>query len=367
MTSYTQMKQFLCLFAFLCLASVITSTANATTIPVNSQNDIIKNDDGLCTLREAVIAANKNTKSGSVSGECRGGNNTNDTIVLGAGTYKLTIAGADGEALVGDLDVIGSVSIQGAGLDKTTIDVGGLERAFDVHGPGVVLQLNQLTIANGKAGSEPGGAIRTDATDQFLFLNEVRVASNSAKVGGAIYSKAMLNLFQCQLADNTAEKGGAIYHLSGQADVSESTFSNNAATGTEVLRGGGGIYNSGTLTVNDSVFKKNTAAKEGGGIASEGTLTVFLNTFDQNKATSGAGIHAKGSVTIQRSSFSINVSPLDGGTGGAIAVDAASTTSLESTSIYTNAASYGGGVYNAGNVQIQNTSFLSNIVFNKGG
>src|SRR5262245_34912092 len=44
--------------------------AAAATITVNSTSDAAVNNDGLCTLREAITAANLNTASGAVAGEC---------------------------------------------------------------------------------------------------------------------------------------------------------------------------------------------------------------------------------------------------------------------------------------------------------
>ena len=53
------------LFIFLFLLSFQTSSA--TTITVNTMSDVIGND-GVCSLREAVIAANTNTASGGMTG-----------------------------------------------------------------------------------------------------------------------------------------------------------------------------------------------------------------------------------------------------------------------------------------------------------
>jgi len=48
-------------------------TATAATITVNSTLDTTVNNDGKCTLREAIIAANTNAASGNTSGECAAG------------------------------------------------------------------------------------------------------------------------------------------------------------------------------------------------------------------------------------------------------------------------------------------------------
>jgi CSLREA domain-containing protein len=51
----------------------------AATITVSSAADVAAND-GLCTLREAITAANTNTASGAAVGECVAGVSGLDTI-----------------------------------------------------------------------------------------------------------------------------------------------------------------------------------------------------------------------------------------------------------------------------------------------
>jgi CSLREA domain-containing protein len=69
-------------------------TAQAATITVNSTADVAA-DDGQCTLREAIVAANTNTASGGAAGECVAGNAfpTIDTIafaIAGSGVHTIT-------------------------------------------------------------------------------------------------------------------------------------------------------------------------------------------------------------------------------------------------------------------------------------
>ncbi len=59
--------------ALMLLIAASTSTTFATTILVNSAEDTVA-DDGQCTLREAIIAANTDTASGASAGECAAGN-----------------------------------------------------------------------------------------------------------------------------------------------------------------------------------------------------------------------------------------------------------------------------------------------------
>lgn len=74
------------LASFVALGMVLTAglsthkTLAATTITVNSTADD-QDDDGECTLREAIIASNTDTVSGATAGECAAGSG-NDTIAF---------------------------------------------------------------------------------------------------------------------------------------------------------------------------------------------------------------------------------------------------------------------------------------------
>jgi len=64
---------------------------------------------------------------------------------------------------------------------------------------------------------------------------------------------------------------------------------------------GGGVDNSGTLTVSNSVFSSNSAGTYGGGLDNEGggTATVSNSTFTSNSAGSlGGGINNGGTATV---------------------------------------------------------------------
>ncbi len=105
--------------------------AEAATITVNTTSDVIA-DDGVCSLREAITAANTDTSSGGTAGECAAGSG-DDTITLPLGTYTLAISGSgEDNNANGDLDVLTNISFGGAGVGATTINGGAIERVFDV-------------------------------------------------------------------------------------------------------------------------------------------------------------------------------------------------------------------------------------------
>ena len=103
------------------VALLVPAAASAAPIAVNTQADTVA-DDGTCSLREAITAANADTASGASTGECAAGSGA-DTISLPAGTYTRTRAG-DGENLnsTGDLDVSSELTVEGPDAATTTID-----------------------------------------------------------------------------------------------------------------------------------------------------------------------------------------------------------------------------------------------------
>ncbi|MFN2123685.1 MAG: CSLREA domain-containing protein, partial [Candidatus Promineifilaceae bacterium] len=55
------------------LVSMALPLQEENTIQVNSFGDQKKSNDGVCTLREAIISANQNSVSGNRHGECNAG------------------------------------------------------------------------------------------------------------------------------------------------------------------------------------------------------------------------------------------------------------------------------------------------------
>ena len=82
-------------------------------ITVNTTDDEI-NEDGDCSLREAIRAANQDS---AVDG-CNAGSGK-DSILIEKGTFVLALEGiGEDEALSGDLDITDDLTITGAGVGE---------------------------------------------------------------------------------------------------------------------------------------------------------------------------------------------------------------------------------------------------------
>ena len=112
--------------AILMIQLVLAQGSYAATIVVNTADLTVIANDGLCTLSEAVDAANMNTATGTTPGECIAGEAHPivdviqfDPDILPANFFPFT-----------PFVVTESVDIQGPGVDLMSVSSININRAF---------------------------------------------------------------------------------------------------------------------------------------------------------------------------------------------------------------------------------------------
>jgi CSLREA domain-containing protein len=343
------------LIALSLAALVHIRPAYAVGYVVNSLADTVA-DDGACTLREAILAAN----NAIANDDCAVGSSGNDTIAFSvSGTIVL------GSTLPTIVSGAGTLTIDGGG--NITVSGNNSVRVMVVNN-GANLTLQNLTIANGKVSSVSGGGITNNGT---LTVTNSTFSGNRAGYGGGIYnaSSGTLTVTNSTFSGNRAVFGGGIYNDGGTLTVTGSTFSSNSGTIT-AFDIGGGIYNasSGTLTVTNSTFSSNFASADGGGIYNAGTLTVTNSTFSGNSVgyRGGSIYNDSGTLTVTNSTFSGNSAYLGGGiynNGGTLTVTGSTFSGNSSPS------QGGGGIYNfsSGTLTVTGSTFSNNSAYFGGG
>jgi CSLREA domain-containing protein len=267
------------------LIAVFQGAASSATFTVNSAADEADANPGngtcatansVCTLRAAIQEAN------AVSED--------DIINIPAGVYLLTIAGtSEDAAATGDLDIIGNVTIIGAGAASTNIDAGAIDRVFHITGVFAV-NISGVAISNALSGANGGGIYNLGA----LTLTNVAVSGNTAQIGGGIFNEGTLTITKSAISGNTAaglanSSGGGIYD-SGTLNLTNATISGNSA-----LSSGGGIYNLGTANLTNVTVTNNTADSNnsgggvGGGIYNSGGTFNIINTIAGGNTVGSTG------------------------------------------------------------------------------
>lgn len=361
----------LCIMLAVLFARIATtSPVLADVISVNSTDDVIA-DDGQCTLREAIIAANTDTVSGSLPNECTAGSGA-DVINLPAGTYTLTSQLPN---------IYTTINITGEGAATTIIQAstcepistpGGCEpaayRNLNITNAGI-LTLDGVTFRHGVA--ENGGAIYNSGT--LTLTNSVVTTNKSTSSGGGIYNSSnngTLILDASSVSGNLAQTyGGGIMNY-GKMTLNTSTISGNHATSND----GGGIYNvkageTDIPTITNCLISGNTAGTLGGGIRNFYGLNITDSTISNNSsASSGGGITNSGLLTTDNTTISGNQST--GSNGGGIYNVYGTLNLTNRSAIQGNTANFnGGGIYNGNNavLNITNSTLSDNIATNSSG
>jgi predicted outer membrane repeat protein len=237
-----------------------------------------------------------------------------------------------------------------------------LSTEIQLHGPGSSV----LTVARSAAPGTPSFRIFTVPAGATVAISGLTLTGgDGVTYGGGIYNSGTLTVSGSTITGNHCDpdQGGGIYN-SGTLTVTGSTFSKNAAPG------GAGISNniSATLTVTGSTFSDNSGGY-GGGIANEGMLTVTGSTFSGGSVyIEGGGIDNGrfGTLTVTESTFSGNSATWAG--GGIYNLEGMLT--VNRCTFGGNVAhSYGGGVYNGSGqtITITGSTFSGNWAPNGGG
>jgi hypothetical protein len=166
--------------------------------------------------------------------------------------------------------------------------------------------------------------------------------------------------------------GGGGIDNSGTLTVTNSTVSGNSAIQASLGGAGAGIFNSGTLTVANSTVSGNgggLGGSIGGGIYNSSMLTVTNSTFSDNSAGGadssgrGGGIYNSGTLTVTNSTFTGNSARSAGPEGRGGGIDNSGTLTVTSSTFSGNAASgvfssgAGGGIDNSGTLTVTTSLF----------
>lgn len=310
MTLKIDHRRLLCIFSVLIVLFGMLMTPRSvkagTVINVTPGSaDENGENNAVCSLREAVIAANENRSFGG----CPAGSSTDaDIIYLPAGTYYLTKSSGtpDNNAMWGDIDITQSVMIVGAGADQTIIDGERLlDRAFHVINAGTVT-ISNVTIryahVAGTGTGGWGGGIFNDHSN-LKVSRSIFTENHASGNGGAIANSegGFLTVTGSEIKYNTAQRNGGGIFNKGRTVVEETVFSYNQAN----TRGGAVDTNSAQTDylklINVTVAYNTAREGRGGGIFGDAPINVINSTILENQ---GGGLASTGSGTIKNTIIS---------------------------------------------------------------
>lgn len=295
------------------LALAPSAQAGDSTINVDTFDDELNDEDGDCSLREAIESANNAT---DVDG-CESGSSGADIINVPAGLYELTRTNdslPENANQTGDLDITQSVTIQATG-GRATIDAGldfgegditcdfffskydnGLnDRVFHVIDStvemiGLNVQGGHVSSDGDDTSSSGGGGIGSDETS-ILTLTDVRVRRNAARAegegsesgGGGVLARGGLQVREDSIVEQNAVGVAEFGAGGGIAVENEFLVANGSEPALDGRPEPQGFGEQGVVrnsTVNNNVVC--TDEGFGGGIATNSSLAVFRSVVEQN-------------------------------------------------------------------------------------
>ncbi|MGD8317775.1 MAG: choice-of-anchor Q domain-containing protein [Myxococcales bacterium] len=278
-------------------------------------------------------------------------------IVGGLGTYTFDCDGPTTVTIRREIVIDRDVTLDGGG--NLTIDADRRARVLHVL-DGVTAELIALSLINGRQVDGNGGGIRNEGT---LTLTRIQVSMSSAgsengcrtddlqslcSEGGGIWNAGALTLIDSTVSDNSAHFGGGIANRGGSLMLMNSHISLNSAEGCRVgavvCSGGGGVWNSGAFTIQDSTVSGNMS-DWGGGIYNRSAFALTRSAVSTNSAGfDGGGLLNFETLIVIDSTVADNIS---GQSGGGVANEAGRLEVTRSTLSGNDAASAGGGIFNA--------------------
>jgi len=304
--------------------------------------------DSTCSLREAIYTVNFDADYGGCT---HSGTWGYDVVNLLHGTYDLSLAVVGDDSIgEGDLDIVDAgspgpshvdsilapppdITLEGAS-NGSSINANGIDRVLDIDGS-VYVYLDRILIVGGDSlpsDTDPaGGGIRIDVSSMVTIIDSMIYANRTSTkygAGGGIMNSGMLTISGSYIGDNST-----------------------ASTSTETTTGaGGGIMNSaiGTVTITDSRISGNhTGANNGnghsgsgGGIYNSGSMVLNRVTVSENAVGDTSGTYATsdagdGGGISNNGTLTINTSTISGNSAG----DSASSFAGDGGGIYNYAAS----------------------------
>ena len=316
-------------------------------------------NNGHLVVGNSVFDSNDIVNRGSASVDYGGAaiyNWYDGTLTVSGSNFTNNIKNyKNGDNLVGAITTIGNATVSGSNFVNNSGRWGG---AISATGAELRKNSSTLTVSN------------------TIFKD------NSALYAGAVYIwGSNYNIADCVFDNNTAfgkgnmtpnnNNGGALVvsQVSRFNEPITGTISGSKFTNNKAQYGGAAYFNKGFVTITDSVFENNVATAEGGAVdfshASVKDLVVSINnsSFVGNKAPVAGAIFTNVDSKITNSNFTKNTASK----GGAVLNENGAKLTVDNSTFKDNAAdSYGGAVFNNGELVVSDSVFDSNDIVNRG-
>lgn len=272
------------------------------------------NNSNVLTLTNVTLSNNAGGAGTTVTG---GG-------LLNSNRADLTNVSVTGNTIGGNGGGIFTSGFAPAGLRATDVTVSGNQalRGGGVYASAAAV-LTRVTVTNNTATATTttGGGIATTASaSERLAATDSSITGNHIPTngqGGGLQSSGAVDLVRVTIASNSALAGaggafgGGIYNTGTLNGTDLGVMSNTLGSASD----GGGIWNSGGLTLVRTTVAANAVGRDGGGIWNNGFgIQLTTVTIDGNSALRvGGGFFTGADAVVHNSTIAGNSAPTASG------------------------------------------------------
>jgi len=283
----------------------------------------------------------------------------------GPGSLRQAILGANasGGGTITFSNVTGAIDLL-SGLPVLTANI-------TISGPGASeltltnsnrLAISILTNSAGSTGAITGITISGTLDNYGTLHMENSLVGNQLSPGRpGLYNSGTTTLARCTFTANRNMANADAIENDGTMTIDHCSITNN--------RGGdGSIYNTGTLTMDNSIVSGHTYfTSSAGGLVNQGGIVVLRNcTMSHNDSVEGGGVWNGGSLAVTNCLISYNSARYSepGEVGGGLYNIGYAI--LQNTTISGNSAQgAGGGIWNGGSMRLLNCTVSSNTAIHR--
>jgi CSLREA domain-containing protein len=143
-----------------------------------------------------------------------------------------------------------------------------------------------------------------------VTIAEITIQNGRGSDGGGLYNSGVLTVMHSTISDNHATfVGGGLYN-GGVLTVTHSTILGNGSDQ------GGGVYINGPMWLDQSIVHGNNAAFGGGGLYNQNALTITHSTVSGNQSSAGGGVQNVSGANLWAWNSTIDGNSVNGDGGG---------------------------------------------------
>jgi uncharacterized repeat protein (TIGR02543 family) len=207
------------------------------------------------------------------------------------------------------------------GTTERTVSLSTIGSLFTVEN-GVTLTLDNNVTLQGHSSNTNSPLVYVNSGGTLVMNTGSKISDNTSSYynGGGVYVSGTFTMNGGEISSNTSPNGGGGVYVSGTFTMNGGKISGNTSSS------GGGVYVDGIFTMNSGTISNNISSSSGGGVYVNGTFTMNNGTISTNTSSPNQSFNwsGGGGVYVYDGTFTMKGGTMGGNStsfyGGGVSV-----------------------------------------------